>query len=176
MENVRLKISPPWVTYVNEVTALFGNDPDIEIRYENAGPKVVVSVKSPDKAAAIAKLLPEKVNFGNVDLEVVIDTPNGISDLAFPSNKLLFDTAFDRNPVYAFSRAVEDVLSNAITYVVFKNRVVQWWNDNLGDIYGNISTIYQEVAADVFKEAGLYGVYYCTDVEEKVGMPLGEWP
>ena len=59
-------------------------------------------------------------------------------------------------------------------YVVFKNRVVQFFNDNLNDIYGNISTLYQEIASDVFKE--ISGVNYCTDIEERVGAPLGEWP
>jgi len=29
MTNIKLKLSPPWVTYVNEIKALFENDPDI---------------------------------------------------------------------------------------------------------------------------------------------------
>lgn len=28
---IKLKLSPPWITYVNELKALFEPDPDIEI-------------------------------------------------------------------------------------------------------------------------------------------------
>ena len=66
---------------------------------------------------------------------------------------------------------------NPITYVVFVNEVVQYFNDDLGDVYGQCSTLYQEIAKDVFGETE--GVFFCTDVEEPVyalGKPLGEWP
>ena len=33
-----------------------------------------------------------------------------------------------------------------ITYVIFKNCVVQFFNDNLNDAHGLISTLYQNIA------------------------------
>ena len=64
-----------------------------------------------------------------------------------------------------------------MTYVVFKNCVVQFFNDNLNDCHGLISTLYQDIAAEIFEDANLNGVYYNTDVERgALGMPLGEWP
>jgi len=44
----------------------------------------------------------------------------------------------------------------------------------LNDIYGNTSTLYQDIAAEVFEDQP--GIFYCTDIEGKVGKPLGEWP
>ena len=64
-----------------------------------------------------------------------------------------------------------------MVYVVFKNCVVQFFNDNLNDAHGLISTLYQDIAADILDGPGTIGVYYCTDVEHgALGMPLGEWP
>ena len=64
-----------------------------------------------------------------------------------------------------------------VTYVVFKNCVVQFFNDNLNDCHGIVSTLYQDIASEVFGDAGVTNVYYNTDVEVgKLGKPLGEWP
>lgn len=176
MADVRLKLSPPWVTYVNMVNAMFGYDPDVEIDYNNDGPTLIVTVKNSDKAAAVSKLIPQFKKFGNIVLEIILSTPNGISNMAFKDNNALFTTAFTRNPIFAFCYSVTDIFANPITYVVFKNRVAQFFNDNLNDIYGNLSTLHQNIAEEIFADANLYGVYYCTDVEENTGKPLGEWP
>ena len=76
-----------------------------------------------------------------------------------------------------------------ITYVIFKNCVVQFFNDNLNDAHGVISTLYQDIAAELFAdylERSKRGVHFNTDVEDgvafkadvqkKLGKPLGEWP
>ena len=173
MNEVRLKISPPWVTYVNKVTALFDGDPEIAINFNNHDRSLVIATNNGDKGAALLKVLPSEVTFGNVTLTVGVDGP--ISNRGFVTNEELMNVLFDRNPAFAFCRAVEGIITS-FTYVVFKNTVVQFFNDNLNDIYGNISTLYQDIAAELFAEADLNGVVYCTDVEHKVGKPLGEWP
>ena len=94
----------------------------------------------------------------------------------YPLPEEIFNVAFKNNPIYAYSVTIEGLFSNPITYVVFKNRVVQFFADNLSDPHGNISTLYQDIADEIFKEADVRGVSYCTDIEEKVGKPLGEWP
>lgn len=176
MTDIRLKISSPWVTFVNEVIAMFQHDPEIKIEYDNDEVEVRLYVDNPEKAAALELLLPYEVCFGNVILSIAV-IPSNDDVVSVSSNvETLFNLAFNGNPVFAFTRSVEGILSNKITYVVFKNRVVQFFNDNLNDIHGNISTLYEEIARNIFNEEELYGVFYCTDIEEKVGMPLGEWP
>lgn len=52
---------------------------------------------------------------------------------------------------------------NSFTYVVFEKEVVQYWNDNLADYNGLTSTLYQDLAKEIFEDANLDGVYFCTD-------------
>ena len=180
MNDVRLKLSPPWITYINKLQALFDGDPliafNVDLQNED-GPSVVLATTNGDKAAALLKLLPTEKDFGNVTLSIGVDCPK-ISNLAFPTPKKLFDIAFEGNPAYAYSVAPEEegYWYLGVTYVVFKNYVVQFFNDNLNDCHGLISTLYQDIAAEIFEDANLHGVYYNTDIEKKLGKPLGEWP
>ena len=179
MTDVRLKMSPPWVTYVNKLQALFDGDPQIafNVNYNSEdGPSVVLACNNGDKVAALLKILPEEVEFGNVILNIGIDGP--VSNLAFTSAKQLYETAFSGNPAFAYCEAPaqEGYYFVDFTYVVFKNCVVQFFNDNLNDAHGLISTLYQEIANDILVDT-FHGVYYCTDVERgALGKPLGEWP
>ena len=177
MNDVRLKLSPPWITYINKLEALFDGDPAIAFNIDMSVPSVTLSGYNGDKNAALLKLLPSEKAFGSVILKINIDDP--ISNIAFPTPKALFDTAFEGNPAYAYSISPteEGYWFFSFTYVVFKNCVVQFFNDNLNDCHGLISTLYQDIAAEVFEKAGLTNVYYNTDVEVgKLGKPLGEWP
>jgi len=179
MKDVRLKISPPWITFINMIEALFDGDPQIACNVEESasGPSIVLATNNGDKAAALLKLLPSEKTFGNIKLKIDVDCDH-VSNLAFPTMKSLFDTAFEGNPAYAYSVTPgDDTWFFSATYVVFKNCVVQFFNDNLNDCHGLISTLYQDIAAEVFEDAGLNGVYFNTDVERgALGMPLGEWP
>ncbi len=178
MSDVRLKISPPWVTYINKLQALFDEDPQIAFNIDWNTLSVVLATDNADKAAALSWLLPETKEFSNVLLSIGIDCPQ-YSNIAFRTPKALFDTAFEGNPVFAYTVVPEGYTFVPFTYVVFKNCVVQFFNDNLNDPHGIISTLYQDIAEEVFEDVyGGFGkgVSYCTDVERKLGKPLGEWP
>lgn len=171
-----MKISPPWVTYVNELMALFGEDPEINIKYENELPRVKLYVSNWKKATALGLLLKRGVEFGNIYLYVEVIPPNTERVKLENCNdyKLLFEEGFKGNPAFSFIYQVEGIFSNKIIYVVFKNKVIQFFNDNLNDVYGNISTLYQEIAKDVFD---IKGICYCTDAPKEIlKKPLGEWP
>lgn len=177
MNDIRLKLSPPWITYINKIIALFDGDPQIACNVDtlSAAPSIVLAVSDPDKAAALMKLLPTEKQFGSVTLTIGVDCET-VSNLAFPTYKELFETAFDKNPAFAYAVVPDASYFVPFTYVVFKNCVVQFFNDNLNDPHGVVSTLYQEIAAELFEDACPAGVSYCTDVERKLGMPLGEWP
>ena len=179
MNEARFKMSPPWIIYIHKLEALFDCDPLIAFNTDlqsEEGPSVTLAISDGDKAAAIAKLLPEKVDFGNVTLEINIDCAH-MSNRAFVNPKELFEVAFKDNPAFAYAVCPSD--DNAwyfnVTYVVFKNYVVQFFADNLNDCHGLISTLYQDLAAEIFEDT-IQGVYYNTDIETKLGKPLGEWP
>ena len=55
MTDVRLKISPPWITYINKLQAIFDEDPQIAFNINFTGLNYVVTLatNNPDKAAAL---------------------------------------------------------------------------------------------------------------------------
>lgn len=57
---------------------------------------------------------------------------------------------------------------------MFKNKVVQYFNDDLSDANGVCSTLYQEIAKRIFGENPM--IYFCTSIKSRetvFGMPLG---
>ena len=190
-QDVRLKISPPWVTTINKIVALFDGDPQIacNVDVEGKTPAIVLSCNNGDKVTALKQILPTEYTFGNVVLTVGIDGPE--TNRAFKTPRELFETAFKGNPAFvmAISPVDEGYWFVDITYVIFKNCVVQFFNDNLNDAHGGISTLYQDIAAELFadylensKRAVHFntdvedGVAFKADVQKKLGKPLGEWP
>lgn len=180
MTDVRLKISPPWITHIHMIQALFDGDPQIACNVgtnESGEPFITLACNNGDKVTALQQILPTEVTFGNISLHIAIDgTP---SNRAFVSKKELFEVAFDKNPAFAYAVAPADDGYNwfGMVYVVFKNCVVQFFNDNLNDCHGVLSTLYEDIAREVLTGNAVQGVYFNTDVERgKLGKPLGEWP
>lgn len=179
MQDIKLKISPPWVIWIRKIEALFDGDPQIacNVDYSSNEPSIVLACNNGDKVSALEQLLPEAYEFGNVCLNVVIDgTP---SNRAFKTKKELFEIAFEGNPAFAMAVSpVEDGYSwFDMTYVIFKNCVVQFFADNINDAHGVISTLYQDIAVDILDDDIVQGVYFCTDIERgQLGKPLNEWP
>lgn len=179
MTEPRLKILPPWTIVMRKFEALFDGDPQIACNcdFSGAAPSIVLACNNGDKVAALQKILPEEVCFGNIKLTVAVDgTP---SNKAFTSKVELFDTAFKGNPAYAYSicPAEEGYQWIGTTYVVFNNCVVQFAADNLNDCHGIISTLYETIANELLTGPATEGVFYNTHVvRANLGKPLGEWP
>ena len=180
MTDARLKLSPPWITTIHKFQALFDGDPQIacNVRLDSGKEPILdLACNNGDKVTALQQILPAEVIFGKISLHIIID---GIpSNRVFKNKKELFEVAFEKNPAFAYAVApAEDGYAwFDMVYVVFKNHVVQFFNDNLNDCHGLISTLYQDIAAEIFEDADLHNVYYNTDVERgQLGMPLGEWP
>lgn len=157
---VKLKLSSPWAKYVAALKAMFGEDPDITIEVDEDNFTVKLFVDDAEKADAIARLLPESKQFGCVTLKITVVPPN----LEEESKADLFAKAFEGNPAFERVRTVTGVMSNPMTFVVFAKEVVQYYIDNLGDLYGNRSTLYQELAKELF--GAIDGVFYCTEVKD----------
>ena len=177
MTEVRLKILSPWSIFIKKVEALFDGDPQIACNVNWNEPAIVLACNNGDKVAALQKILPEEVTFGGVILKVAVD---GVpSNRFFKTKKEVFDVAFDKNPAYAYSVSPVEEGYNwfDITYVVFKNCVVQFFADNLNDCHGVISTLYQDIASEILTGPAVGNVFFNTDVERgALGKPLGEWP
>lgn len=157
------KMSPPWYNYVDEIMALFGRDPEINISFDPDTMRLDLYVDNTDKACALQELLPTDIDFGGVDLNISVIPANKMIE---NTNARLYEVAFRGNPVVTDVVDVEEVFSNPIAYVVFKKEVVQYYSDNLGDLYGNTNTLLQDIAKRIFADKD-EGIYFCTDNEEE---------
>lgn len=163
-----IKLSPPWNTFVSELKALFGEDPDIRIEYDDGSYEVKLYVEDAQKADALTQLIPEERIYGNVALKVSVIP----ADSKNASAADLVGAAFKGNPVLKEVLRVSTPFGD-YDYAVFRKEVVQYYNDDLTDPHGNESTLFENIARDVFGDTG---VFFCTDSEKASGNPLGEWP
>jgi len=172
-------LSPPWVIFYREVAALFKYDAEVHVVYDEAENHIKLYVDDPDKAEALTRLMPTSKSFGNITVKISVVPANASEiDLSAASVEELFDVAFDGNGAYAFSKSITGIYAPNLTYIVWRKQVVQYWTDDLGDYYGQTSTLYQNIAKDIFGETE--GVFFSTDIEdpvfENINSPLGEWP
>lgn len=180
----KLNLLSPWVIYYHEITALFRYDSDIRIIYDEENLELKLYVENEEKATALSILLPAVKTFGKVKLKITVVPANiDFTIPTFEEGKVpaladLYEDLFYDNPVVSFTHRVAEIYYPEMFFIVFKKEVVQYYTDNLSDIYGVHSTLYQEIAKNVFDRVD--GIYFCTDVNEensKIKLsPLGEWP
>jgi ubiquitin C len=102
---------------------------------------------------------------------------NTVNDINCTTEEAL-RIAFKNNDALSFIHCVETMFKDRVTYVVFRKTVVQYFCDNMMDIHGVKSTLYEDIARDVFE--GVLDnnmISFCTDTYGvSLGKPLGEWP
>lgn len=150
----KLKVSPPWITYYKKVAELFKRDDEVIPVYDDEAKKLTLNVKNYEKAQAIRKLIPSKVEFGNVT--VIVDVKYNEDGKNIEDT---FKAAFKNNPAFRYTFTFE-TSSNPIVYAIFEKSVVQYWNDDMSDPHGITSTLYETIAKDVLEAPG---VIYSTE-------------
>ena len=158
------QLSAPWTIFYRQIQAMFKKDDQVHVIYDEATPEIKVYVEDSVKADALMQLLIPEKTFGNVTVKVSVIPANGITGPRRNTNLEiddLFMEAFNGNPALSFVQMLPCVFSNNMYYVVFQNTVVQFYTDDLGDYYGQCSTLYQEIAKEIFIDRE--GVFYCTD-------------
>lgn len=156
MMNEELKLSSPWMIFYKEIDALFKGDPDVRVEYDEDANTIKLYVENAEKADALAQLLPAEKAFGNITVRIMVIPANVDS----PSKLQLFQKAFEGNPAFVSTQTAKDGLYD-LGYVVFQCKVVQFFSDDLGDLNGLKSTLYQDIAKDIFENAP--GVFFCTE-------------
>lgn len=160
----KLRLEPPWETYYKELNLLLGEDPDILVLYDSYEQEIRIYSEDEHKANALNALLPTEKEFGNVKVTIAVIPANGKHISASAYTPELFEDLFEANP------CVVDIETTAgiyeATYVVFRKKVVQYHNDNIGDINGNCSTLYQDIAERIFDNHP--GVHFCTASLESI--------
>ena len=154
-----VKLAPPWSIFFEELYAMFVNDPDVIVRdmgIEDDIYKIEMLVDSIDKAEALSILIPAEKKFGNITVKVNVVPPNHKE----MTHAELYRKAFRDN--LAVDRVLDSALptGDPMVYIEFSKEVVQFYADNLRDPEGFKSTLYQDIAKDIFE--GKPGVCYCT--------------
>ena len=156
-----LYLSAPWHVYYRELCLLFEHDEEVRIVYDMDEQVISIYVDNAVKADAMAAALPSEKQFGNVTLTIVV-IPANRPNLRRTQGSICEDL-FYKNPIVNEVYTVDGIMTNPITYVVFKKEIVQYFNDDLGDAHGMCTTLYQDIAKRVFKP--IDGVHFCTDTK-----------
>lgn len=159
----KLNLSAPWVIFYKEIEALFKEDPEVKTEFDEDANTITLYVDNEEKAEALSQLLHAERTFGNVTVALTVVPGNRLR-----ANRLgIFQAAFKGNPAFAYAKTVEGTFGLTLSFVVFRKKVVQFFADNLKDVAGNRSTLYQDLAADVFGEDA--GFSFCTEPGDPEG-------
>ena len=155
-------IQAPWVTTYKKICALFENDMDLHISDINeptpGNCTIVISSQNNAKLESIKKILKNHFEFGNVTLDIEFipeDNNEKITDSDFRN-------AFNCNENLTEVRTIETPDGFSRTYVVFEKEVVQFYNDDLTDLYGNYNGLMEDIARELFNEVDA-SISYCTN-------------
>ncbi|MBR3673876.1 MAG: hypothetical protein IKN65_06330 [Clostridia bacterium] len=123
---------------------------------EDGDKKIEIYVSNNRKAEAISKILPCYISFGNVIVPIIV-LPSNDEDEDWIYN---FMDAFDGNEI--IDDIAQDMgLTRDMNYVIFKKEVAQYYNDNIQSVDGFSSTLYEDIAREIFKDAPA-GTFFCT--------------
>lgn len=175
----KISLSPPWVVRYRELDALFKEDPGVHVFFDEDKPEIKLCVEDENKATALYELLEEKVEYGNVTLKITVVPANGVTltkAAAGATVAELLVTAFDGNKAVSFIKNGTPPFTIGMVFIVFKKKVVQYYTDDIGDIYGFHSALYEQLAEKIFPPHE--NVHFCTDIVDDgvLGATLGKWP
>lgn len=161
----KLKLCAPWQEHYEMIKAMFAEDPDVFVLMDEDQYEIRIYVNGQAKADALEAILLHEVVFGSITLKVNVVPANQIPEKeTAPSIEALFEAAFDGNSAMNYVKTLDGPFEFNATYVVFAKEVVQYYRDDLSDIHGLRSTLYEDLARDIFVKTP--GVYFCTDDEE----------
>jgi hypothetical protein len=160
-EKIDVQLSPPWITYFNELKNTIGEDPEVTV-----GPLIpidsqyiaLVNTTNNEKATALATLINQSIEFGNVTLTVIVvnNEQEIITGVPCPLRPFavadLVQVALEGNPYF------EEVVvkppfpgeQNAV-YPVFKVEVIQFFNDDISNLCNTFTGVASKVFNDVMK-------------------------
>lgn len=174
-----VNLSAPWIEYYRKLESMFEGDNNVKVVYDAQNMRCDLFVDGEDKAKALTKLLKPSVEFGSVTMPVIVQPANEISELygnktysyrkPYPSRPLapyaddIHYQAFIGNASMNFIEYAYGPGGAVFTYVIFAPKVVQYFNDDTSSYYGLKTTLYEDIAREIFIEEP--GVFYCTNKE-----------
>ena len=165
----RLKLSPPWVERYEMLNALFGNDKEIKVIYDEDNNEIKIYCLDNNKAEALKYFIPTTVDFGDVELKITV-IPSNKSNLTFDLKATITNSQTAAYFLFGdeMNSHVDKVVSvptpfGDFVYVIFKKEVIQYYNDSMSDFYGNKSTLCENIAKEVL--INTEEIFFCTSNE-----------
>lgn len=156
--NANVGLSSPWMELFRKIEAMFKEDEAVNVSMNNDTKVITLNVSGTTKTKAIRQLLPESVPYGNITVKIEV---NEVDDFDASDILKVYKQAFAGNGAFV-TTAVNEILG--MKFVVFAKEVVQYFNDDLGDVHGLRSTLYQEIAKEIFTNPSITDdVHFCTD-------------
>lgn len=162
MDNKELNLSSPWMIFYHELEALFSGDEQIKMEFDNDDVVASLYVDDTEKADALDRILPYRVDFGNVTMTIEVIPANGEKTKAID----LFKKAFKGNKTVSMVDTVKTPHGSDVDFVAFKPDVCQYFSDNLCSVWGLETCLYEDIAMDVFND-WLNEIHFCTEPIEK---------
>lgn len=154
-----LKLAAPWTVFYRQLQALFKEDSEVKVIFDEENSEIKLYVDNQTKANALSQLLPRGKEFGNVNVDINIIPGNKEKQ----SINLVHD-AFDDNTSVAFIYELENVFGDKFNFVLFNKEVIQFFNDNILDVHGVCSTLMENIAREVLDP--IENIFYCTDIDK----------
>ena len=164
VSNFGLKLAAPWTTLYRELEMLFEKDDEITTFFDEYNVAIKIYVANEKKAQALSNIIPEEKIFGNVNLKIEVIPPNGEVIKSSERRESIFNgsyyndfvEAFDNNPIVKSINTVGANVFIPFTFIEFVPEVVQFYNDNMANMYGIASVLYEEIARDIFEMVGVF--------------------
>ena len=142
-----VSLSSPWITAYKKLNALFDVDPDIDVLYDDEKKTITLESTNTFKMMALEKILVPELKFGNITVKIECLVKNGADE----NISALFKTAFNGNP--HFSQVIDaQTPYGEQSYVLFKKEVLQFFNDDTSDYYGNWNGLSEDILREVVNE------------------------
>ncbi|MCL2446093.1 MAG: hypothetical protein FWD06_04950 [Oscillospiraceae bacterium] len=152
-------LSPPWYTFFNMVKYSIGNDQCVNVldmqEISEQSFLIPIDVDCCDKARALATIVVSYKKFGNINVYVeVLHHGNVVQPGAAPkgleSLVKLYQQALETNRCF---QCVEfrKIFDSVLLFPVFERTVIQFFNDDLSDLYNNFNGIAANVFAEVLR-------------------------
>ena len=176
-------LSPPQYTLWREINASFGASPLVKVddirEIDDAHYEIDIHGATKDISSALVAVLTPSYNIGNIDVTVNVFNPDGSAAINPLADRKAVDAdeiegyikkALRGNPY--FDRTINRTADNmdSMIWLQFKKKIIQFWNDNLADYYGNNV----HIAADVFQSL-MHAEFETENITVALGFTTRRW-
>jgi hypothetical protein len=156
MEQQNLGLQAPWITILGKLQAMFAEDGEVEVKCPDmeANPFVInIDTINATKCEALKRVLKTHYELGNVTVDIVVRViDDGVQEDPTIED---FIEAFSGNPVFVTTASVTNPMGQTFDHVIFAKEVIQFYNDDISDIYGNFNGTVEQVACDILNRGDI---------------------